>query len=194
MVATHLQFYIHFGRCTGKLKTVNRVGIQLKTINMKKLLVMIFLLSAFQGIAQRTVATQLESPNFPFDCPPGECPVSYIFIEVFNFHKPRTNCESGFGLCIRIASGIACKPCYYKSSITGTKVNAWAKITGGNAELHIPLVLKKQKGFEKTDFSVFEIEAGTVSFVTESGKQYFAKAGKYPVTVVGDEMLVNLKL
>jgi hypothetical protein len=73
-------------------------------------------------------------------------------------------------------------------------VNAWAKITGGNAELHIPLVLKKQKGFEKTDFSVFEIEAGTVSFVTESGKQYFAKAGKYPVTVVGDEMLVNLKL
>ena len=44
-------------------------------------------------------------------CPPGTHPVTVFYgIETFNFHKPRTDCQSGFGLCIRLEVGIECWP------------------------------------------------------------------------------------
>ncbi len=179
----------------GKQKT-GKKSKQSKTKIMKNFLIVIMMLCMSNTIhAQNTKIspTAPDGGDLPV-CPAGMCPTVNFFIEVFNFHKPRTNCETGFGLCIRFSSSVTCNYCNWKSSIKAGKVNVWAKLSSQVAEIHIPVSLRYEKGFEKTDMSSFEIEDKAMSFKFGNGVEKFAKAGTYPVSVIGDEYVINLNL
>lgn len=126
-------------------------------------------------------------------CPSGMCPAAIITMESFNFHKPKTNCSGGFGLCIKLGFNFACLHCNGKSYIKDGKINGWAKINEQSAELHLPIGIKYEKGFEKSDMSTFEIEDKAVSFKYDSKMEKTVKGGTYPVSIIGDEYVINLQ-
>jgi len=160
---------------------------------MRNLFIVTMILFSNMLMAQRS--TTLNFPQTgPVDCPYGYTPTLHVVLQFINFHKPRTNCTSGFGLCFKHSAYVSCDPNWRKSSLSGTTVDAVGKINKEVIELHIPLALKYQKGFEKTDFSTFELEDKSFSIKTETGIIRYVKAGVYPVSVVDDEFVVNLPL
>lgn len=134
----------------------------------------------------------------PFDtdvnCPAGTCPTITISLDIFNFHKPRTACTTGFGLCVKLSTAFSCNPCFGKTSISTDKVSSWIKLTATTAELHIPIALKDAKGFEKTDMTTFQIDDNTLSFIGKSGTQKSAKGGIYPVAKDAVDYIIKLDL
>ena len=60
-------------------------------------------------------------------------------------------------------------------------------------ELHLPASLQKVNGYQRTDFSSFEVGEGSV-IINNSDKTKFAviKAGEYRVTKVEDDLVVYL--
>jgi|GEM_PF-3733510 len=60
-------------------------------------------------------------------CPPGAHVGGGWNIDKFNFHKPRTDCKSGFGVCLRTTSYMLCRQGFSTvkvSPVTGTIVHA----------------------------------------------------------------------
>lgn len=168
---------------------------QIKLNKMKKILLIALVLYASLTHAQTNPSgtSSLTDGGFIF-CPPGTYPTATVTLNTFNFHKPRTNCTSGFGMCIKFSFSIYCASIMGKSSIKSDKTIATAKVNSLSAELHLPVALKYEKGFEKTDFTKFEVEDRTLSFKSSTGIEKFVKGGIYPVTVVGDEYVVLLNL
>lgn len=161
---------------------------------MKKLLLILLICCSHAVFAQNNkTSPDVTGGEIP-TCPVGTCPMATINIDVFNFHKPRTNCTSGFGVCLRFSWGISCVSCYYKGSVAGDKLTAYAKLSNAVAELHVPVGLKDAKGFEKTDMSTFEVEDKSLSFKTSTGVEKFVRGGIYPVVVSGDEYVIKLNL
>ncbi len=160
---------------------------------MKKYLCIICLFCTQASFAQ-TSKTSPASIETEFPCPAGSCPIVTIAIETFNFHKPRTTCTTGFGLCIKLNAGITCTSCYGKTMLNGNKVNAWARLSSKTAELHIPASLKNAAGFEKTDMTTFQLEDKTVSFTSAQGIVKWVKGGIYPVITQGEEYIITLNL
>jgi hypothetical protein len=160
---------------------------------MNKILLIMTLFFSQHAFSQqsKTPTTTLESP---VDCPLGMCPMAYINLDAMNFHKPRTNCTEGFGICIRISWGITCTSCFGKSGVSASSVKMWCVTKENTAELHIPLEIKNQKGFEKVNFSSFEIEESSMSFQYPSGKVRYAKGGVYGTTIKDNEYVVTLSL
>jgi hypothetical protein len=160
---------------------------------MKKILFLscMLVMSMHLLFAQQPKSTTIGSNG---DCPPGMCPSVYFELEMFNFHKPRTNCTSGFGLCVRINTGVECRSCFGKSSMTGTKVKVWAKFSSQSVTLHIPRTLQTQKRFESVNFSQFELEDQTLNFTFTNSSKRSARGGIYPVSLVGDEFVVQIPL
>jgi hypothetical protein len=128
------------------------------------------------------------------DCPAGMCPSVYFELDIFNFHKPKTNCTNGFGLCIRINTGVECRSCFGKSSMSGTKIKVWAKLNNQSVTLHIPRAIQIQKRFESVSFSQFEIEDQTLNFTFTNGSKRSARGGIYPVSIVGEEFVIQIPL
>jgi hypothetical protein len=170
---------------------MNPSYLSTKPYIMKKIVFLSFLmwLSGQAVIAQQPKTGTIGSIG---DCPIGMCPTVYFEIEIFNFHKPRTNCTSGFGLCVRFNAGVECSPCFGKSSLTGTKVKVWAKLSNHSATLHIPKSLQTQKGFETVKFSQFELEDQALSFSFPNGAKRSVRGGTYSVTAVGDEWVIQI--
>lgn len=139
----------------------------------------------------RTPITTIENPS---DCPVGMCPMAYISLDALNFHKPRTNCAEGFGLCLKISWGITCTSCFGKSAVSGSNIKMWSALKGNAAELHIPLGIKSQKGYEKVNFSTFEIDENSMGFQLSDGKIRFAKGGIYSTTIKDNEYVVTVSL
>ena len=162
---------------------------------MRNFLLVILLCFIQTGFAQTSKTAPLGdgSPGGIPVCPSGMCPAAIITMESFNFHKPRTNCSGGFGLCLKIGFNFACLTCNGKSFIKDGKVNSWVKINQQTAELHVPTNIKYEKGFEKTDMSTFEIEDKSLSFKSDAGIEKTVKGGIYPVSVSGDEYIINLQ-
>lgn len=162
---------------------------------MKKILLIALVLYTSLAHAQKNaVGTEsLTDVRFIF-CPDGTYPTATVTLNTFNFHKPRTNCLSGFGMCIKFSVSLYCASTTGKSYIKNDKTIATAKINSQTVELHLPVTLKYEKGFEKTDFTKFEIEDKILSFKSSAGIEKFVKGGVYPVTVVGDEYVVVLNL
>lgn len=127
-------------------------------------------------------------------CPDGTTPTVSIFINSLNFHKPRTSCTGGFGLCVKMSVSIYCSNTTGKSYIKGDQISVSTKLTNQTAELHFPIALKYEKGFEKTDLSTFEIEDKSLIFKSAKGMEKLVKGGIYPVSVIGDEFVVTLNL
>lgn len=161
---------------------------------MKRVLFMLMLISSNTLMAQVTKAIPADTDGGGLGCPVGTCSVSNIYLETFNFHKPRTDCTSGFGLCIRFGVSFSCMPCYAKASVKGDMVSSWVKLSDKTAEWHLPAGLKESKGFQKTDMSTFEIEEKTLSFRSKEGLEKWVKGGIYPVRIVENELLVTMDL
>ncbi len=78
--------------------------------------------------------------------------------------------------------------------MTGTKVKVWAKLSNQSVTLHIPRSIQTQKGFEAVKFTQFELEDQTLNFTFTNGTKRSARGGSYPVSVVGDEFVVQIPL
>ncbi len=113
---------------------------------------------------------------------------------MFNFHKPRTGCTTGFGLCVRFSTSITCEFCLRKNSITNGMVISSAYLNEDEVELHLPLALQKEKEFTDTDMTSFEVEDDSWTITDEMGKLHNIKGGVYPVKVVDEDMVVMLPL
>ncbi len=161
---------------------------------MKKLLFILLLFSSGIVTAQNSKTSPYGGGTENPKCPPGMCPTVNIFLEMFNFHKPRTNCSNGFGLCIKFSTSVTCEYCFGKSNILGDKISVYTTLDDNYATLHFPMSLKYEKEFEGADFNTFEIEDQSLSFKQENGKEVFVKGGLYPVSIVDDEMIVTLHL
>ena len=161
---------------------------------MKKLLiiVLLFITHVINAQIKKTTPIIEGSPEGIPICPAGMCPSAIVSIESFNLHKPRTSCSSGFGLCIKMGLSFACFYCDGKTTVNNGKVNGWVKINGQSAELHLPTRLKYEKGFEKTDFTTFEIEDRTLAFTSESGQTKTVKGAVYPVSISGEDYVIKL--
>lgn len=126
------------------------------------------------------------------DCPAETCPAASVSIDEFSFHKPRTSCSSGFGLCLKVSLSISCLPCDLKSTLIDGKVNALFKLKGNEVTLRIPVDISHKKDFEKTDFSSFEVEEGSIAITGQDGKMMFVQPGIYPVVIEDHEYVINM--
>ncbi|MCX6293602.1 MAG: hypothetical protein NT127_04825 [Sphingobacteriales bacterium] len=160
---------------------------------MKKLLFFLMILSVHNLNAQ-TQKTREGIDDNPPNCPPGTCPTFYVNLEIFNFHKPKTDCTSGFGLCIRLASGVTCERCLGKSSLENGKLSVFGKLNEQTVELHFPQEIQNEKGFEDADFKTFEIEDNTFSLIQPDGKILLIPGGTYPVKQIDNEYVVEMPI
>jgi len=158
---------------------------------MRKFLFIIMTMISAAGFSQSSKTSPDGGGGIP-PCPDGFCPSVIFSMDMMNLHKPRTGCTTGFGLCLKFSVSLLCNPCTGKSDIKGDKVNLWMHANGQTATIHIPTGMRYEKGFEKADFSVFEIEDKSLSFTFENGITKWVKGGLYPVSNTGDEFVVNL--
>ena len=128
------------------------------------------------------------------NCPPGTCSAFYINIEIFNFHKRRTGCEEGFGFCGRISVGISCEACMGKSVIENGKISVFGKLKDQTVELHFTQDIQLEKGFEKTNFTDFEIEDNMLSLMSSEVKTISVPGGNYPVKIIDNEYVVEIPI
>ena len=133
--------------------------------------------------------------KLPWECPPGTYPAYTYHIDQFNFHKPRTNCESGFGLCIRGHWELDCKPrspLYYD----GRTAQGYGTISedGTKTELHISIDLYKALLSEGEDVSTFEVGEGIEVTDAETGFLRTIVPGVYEVSVLESEVVVTMDL
>ena len=147
-----------------------------------------------QNLNAQTQKTREGLDDNPPYCPPGTCPTFYINLEVLNFHKPKTDCTTGFGFCVRIASGITCERCLGKSTIENGIINVYGKLNEHNIELHIPQEIQNEKGFEDADFKTFDIEDNNFSLLQADGKPILVPGGSYPVTQIDNEFVVEIPI
>ena len=70
----------------------------------------------------------------------------------------------------------------------------WSVLKENAAELHIPLGLKNQRGFEKVNFTQFEIDENSVGFQLSNGKIRYAKGGIYNTAIKDNEYVVTVSL
>jgi len=156
-----------------------------------KYLFLLFMMSAQMAFAQADKKAITTTTEYP-DCPPGLCPVAYINLEIFNFHKPRTGCVSGFGLCIRLSAGVNCEYCRWRSAIESNQVSSTVIFEGEKAIWHLPSSLPDHLG--EVDTSEFELEDGMLEFVTDKGKVFKVKGGLYPVKKNPEDITIELSL
>lgn len=180
---------------TGMAKTGKRVAVHTK-YNLMRYYLFAFAFCFSQTIFAQEMRSSIETGTTDFfpDCPDETCPAASVSIDQFNFHKPRTSCSSGFGLCVKVSLSVGCIPCIRKNVLSDGKVNAFFRWTGKELSLHLPLELNSKADFSKEDMTSFEVEESTISVSMPSGESYWVKAGVYPVVVIGDEYVVNMKL
>jgi len=158
---------------------------------MKKLLFITMTMISATCFSQSTKTSPDGGGGIP-PCPDNYCPSINFSMDLLNLHKPRTSCTSGLGICLKFSVSLNCNPCIGKSYIKGDKVNLWITSNGQTATLRFPVNVKFEKGFEKADFSTFEIEDKVLAFTFANGVTKLAKGGLYPVSQMGDEYVVNL--
>lgn len=152
---------------------------------MKKVF-FIFLLTGFSAICfgQRN------------PCPPGYVASGGTYvIDKFNFHKPRTDCGSGFGICLRGHWEINCIRDFVNTYVDDyDKINGGYLVTGDTLKLYIPKGIKNLNGFNDVDFRFFEVE-DEAFMISEAGITYgHLKGGIYPVIETDNDLVVLIKL
>lgn len=161
---------------------------------MKKLLFIAVLFSASTLLAQSKRTAVSDEAGLGFPCLNNYLTTITFSLDKFNFHKPRTNCTSGFGLCIKFSLSITCTEIIPKTTVSANTVNAWVNLTSTNAELHVPLEIRNYSDFQTEKLSSFEVENYTVSFVNSAGVQKWVKGGIYPVVKTPVDYVINLPL
>ncbi len=130
-------------------------------------------------------------------CPPGQTQIGTTFtIEKFNFHKPRTNCTSGFGLCVKGRWKVKCGYAFPSfPRIEDEKVIIAYKVTDNKLELHLPVDLADDPEFKEVDMTTFSIGADQVQLTDEKGNVVAVlKEGDYAVTRTETELIVLIEI
>jgi len=146
-------------------------------------------------------------PDLGHPCPLGMCVSSASFyFDQFNFHKPRTDCKSGFGLCIRGHWEYTCgyppnclggvNTGYNKATkIENGKALCWFNIVDGKLQLHLPLELETVETYQDVDFSLFNIDEEMIFIKNDQGIVIAkAKRGEYPVTKTEKDFVIIIDL
>jgi hypothetical protein len=129
-----------------------------------------------------------------FGCPKGTRPVISWDINKFNFHKPRTECGSGFGVCLDLNKRIDCVPenfTHVYVTEDGT-IGGYGDLKDSTLVLHLPADLTYDPAFVNEDMSTFEIE--TNRFKIYNGELLYGTlvGGVYPVVNTGTELLIEI--
>jgi hypothetical protein len=117
-------------------------------------------------------------------CPPGQIVVGVVYqIETLNFHKPRTDCKSGFGFCLRGDAHVHCTSINFphQTSLRDGKATIWYQIKDNQFELHLPIALKDEEDFINEDLNSFTIDSNSISIVADDGESMMLRAGDYKV-------------
>lgn len=120
----------------------------------------------------------------------------------FNFHRPRYDCKSGFGVCFRyngISTRIvACDKSGEKSgqfAIENDKVYCSLYLENGEAVLHLPPELKQVSDFEGEDMSLFYVDDDQCIFADEKSDLSFRfLEGAYVVEELKDRLIVKIDI
>ena len=132
----------------------------------------------------------------PGGCPMGCHAVLVYTITTINFHKPRTNCEEGFGFCIKGKVGERCDCDYFKpvTSIENGVVKAVAKREGYKLYLYIPYALKQLDGYNNTDTNTFTV-GDDMEITDDAGKTIATMIpGDYKTKVEGENFVITIDL
>lgn len=172
---------------------------------MKKL-ILLYVVSGILFTELHSQEEKLAPGDIGNPCPPPSCVVrATLHIDFVNFHKPRTECKTGFGICVKTHLQYTCG--YPPNCLPGSvnnrqmlkvengKVSGYFMLLDGKAEMHLPLSIKSHPEFTSTDLSQFSIEPNTVVFRNEHGIDFArAKAGNYPVKNTGYDLVIILDL
>ncbi len=143
------------------------------------------------------------SQNLMPECPTGTHPVFVNNCGPFRFHRPIYNCESGFWFCHEGGCSGWHLECwtnqpYFQASnpvanISNGQAMIWGRIVDKKFELHFPIALTTTQGYTAQDLSVFSVDADD-HFFSNGAIQYIMKKGQYPVTAIGNELVVLVDL
>lgn len=153
---------------------------------MKKILILSLMLTVKAAFAQ------IKAP-----CP---CGGMLVFeITKFNFHKPKTDCLFGFGLCLKMSPiRFECVPCTSLPngplSFKQEMVTCYMAAFDQKLELHLPAALLEDESFLQDQAEFFELEDDMLPIPsTSAGESSYVKAGKYPVERRGEELVVSFQ-
>ena len=127
-------------------------------------------------------------------CPKGFRPVISWDINKFNFHKPRTECGHGFGVCLDLTKKIECVPenfTHVYVTEDGT-IGGYGDLKDSALVLHLPADLNYDPAFVNEDLNSFEIEAGRFKIFDGDVLYGTLKGGIYPVVNTGTELLIEI--
>lgn len=155
---------------------------------MKKLFFLFVCCWQLTAFAQKSTFDMPESGN----CPNGYCPGISIIIEQFNFHKPRTNCSKGFGLCFKMHVGASCIPCLKKPELNEKGIAIVGLLREKDMLLSIPKDIAVINDFGESDMTTFEIEDQMVEIEMPEGYVRYLKGGIYPVMVDNDSYSIEI--
>lgn len=143
---------------------------------------MILTVSAFAQTTQK----------FADGCPPGTHPVYINECDGFNFHRPVTNCKTGFWFCSYGCTGWhwECVPnTTFKATIDQKNVaKVWAQLSGNKIEFHFPSAISALDSYTKEDLSKFTVDEQLV--FEFDGKKCKLAIGEYPVKEVNGELII----
>jgi hypothetical protein len=131
---------------------------------------------------------------------PGEHCVKWMITSSgkINFHKPRTDCKSGFGLCIRLGQlEIRAIPCDDESTSNdlsdGGAIRFYAEWDGSRVLFRFPEQLIQPDNLKPEDFGTFSITEDELPIMNgRSDEVVFLRAGDYPVERKSGELLVSV--
>lgn len=107
----------------------------------------------------------------------------------FNFHRPKKDCKSGLGICLRYHLGdyrfVPCNNLQERQggvSLEKDLVTYLIYLDENHAYFHLPAGLKNYPGFEGGDISTFYIDGDDFLLGNpEEGVAFRLKEGAYPV-------------
>ncbi|MCP9753029.1 hypothetical protein EGI32_18920 [Ferruginibacter sp. HRS2-29] len=163
---------------------------------MKKIILIVMIIAGAQAGFGQVNKNAPGSEGVP-SCPPGFCAYWQYIFETFNFHRPRTDCKTGFGLCIKGRQESGCRPCASKTPV-GTKIEngkatCIAEVKNGKLELRIPAGIKTSASLDASDMSDFTLDKGVLNGIVD-GKFKTNREGTYPVKLIENEYVVLIDL
>lgn len=153
---------------------------------MKQFLFLLFTIPSIEAFAQ---PTQTDEPCIRWQV---------IKAPVFKFHKPKTNCLFGFGLCLQLSQlEIRIIPCDENppsTEIEGKElVQFYAELDGDKVIFHFPKSLLELEPFRSQDPGFFGIAEDELPLDKEhSGVVVRLKEGEYPLERVGGQWLAKV--
>jgi hypothetical protein len=127
-------------------------------------------------------------------CPKGFRPVISWDINKFNFHKPRTECGHGFGVCLDLTKRVECVPenfTHVYITEDGT-IGGYGDLKESTLVLHLPADLTYDPAFVNENMETFEIEADHFKILDGEVLLGTLKGGIYPVVNTGTELLIEI--